>query len=154
MEPDERRRLRWIEAYRERPDVGAVCRQFGISRPTFRKWLERFKAEGVLGLPERSRRSQHSPRAKVGADEAALILELRWTRRLGVKRLRHELHRLHGLLLSPATIHKTLVRHELNACHAASGTGTSLGAIAGRCRAIGCRWIAARYGLVSTNLTP
>ena len=46
--------------------------------------------------------------------EEALILELRRTRRLGIKRLRHELHRLHGLQLSPATIYKTLVRHALN----------------------------------------
>jgi transposase InsO family protein len=43
-----------------------------------------------------------------------LILELRRTRRLGIKRLRHELHRLHGLLLSPATLHKILLRHALN----------------------------------------
>ena len=31
---EERRRLSWIVAYRERPDAGAVCRRFGISRPT------------------------------------------------------------------------------------------------------------------------
>ena len=43
-----------------------------------------------------------------------MILELRRTRCLGVKRLRHELRRLYGLQLSPATIHKTLVRHALN----------------------------------------
>jgi transposase InsO family protein len=43
-----------------------------------------------------------------------LILELRRTRSLGVKRLRNELRRLHGLQLSPATVHKTLARHDLN----------------------------------------
>jgi transposase InsO family protein len=42
-----------------------------------------------------------------------LILSLRRERRLGVKRLRVELIRLHDLHLSPATIHKVLVRHDL-----------------------------------------
>lgn len=114
MEREERRRLSWIEAYRERPNAGAVCRRFGISRPTLRKWLRRFETEGASGLRARSRRPHRSPRAKVGPEETALILELRRTRRLGVKRLRHELHRLHGLVLSPATIHKILVRYGLN----------------------------------------
>jgi transposase InsO family protein len=114
MEREERRRLSWIEAYREQRDAGAVCRRFGISRPTLGKWLRRFEAEGTSGLCSRSRAPKRSPTAKVGAEETALILELRQARRLGVKRLRHELHRLHGVRLSPATIHKILVRHALN----------------------------------------
>ena len=27
---EDRRRLSWIVAYRERPDAGAVCRRFGV----------------------------------------------------------------------------------------------------------------------------
>ena len=114
MEREERRRLSWVEAYRKLQDAGAVCRRFGISRPTLRKWLRRFEAEGAAGLCSRSRAPHRSPAAKVGPEEESLILELRRTRRLGVKRLRHELLRLHGLQLAPATIHKTLVRHALN----------------------------------------
>ncbi len=114
MEREERLRLSWVEAYGRLKDAGAVCRRFGISRPTLRKWLSRFEAEGAPGLCPRSRAPHHSPAAKVGPAETVLILELRRTRHLGVKRLRHELYRLHGLQLSPATIHKTLVRHALN----------------------------------------
>jgi len=114
MEREERLRLSWVEAYRQLQDAGAVCRRFGISRPTLRKWLRRFEAEGAPGLRARSRAPRHSPSAKVGPEGEALILELRRTRRLGVKRLRHELRRLHGLRLSPATIHKVLARHALN----------------------------------------
>ena len=114
MEREERLRLSWVEAYARLKDAGAVCRRFGVARPTLRKWLRRFEAEGASGLCGRSRAPHHSPAAKVGPAETALILELRRTRHLGVKRLRHELHRLHGLELSPATIHKTLVRHALN----------------------------------------
>ena len=115
MDRDKRRRLSWVEAYRELQDAGAVCRRFGISRPTLRKWLRCYEAEGEAGLQSQSRRPHHSPSAKVGQAEEEMILGLRQQRRLGVKRLRHELRRLHGLTLSPATIHKVLVRHELNA---------------------------------------
>jgi transposase InsO family protein len=114
MRREERLRLSWIEAYRELQDAGAVCRRFGVSRPTLRKWLRRFEANGASGLCAQSRAPHRSPSAKVGPDEEALILDLRRTRRLGIKRLRHELHRLHGLQLSPATIHKILARHALN----------------------------------------
>jgi len=40
-----------------------------------------------------------------------LILELRRSRRLGIKRLRNELIRLHQVRLSLATLHKVLRRH-------------------------------------------
>jgi transposase InsO family protein len=43
-----------------------------------------------------------------------LIRALRVQRRLGSKRLRNELLRLHGLRLSPATVQKVLLRHKLN----------------------------------------
>jgi transposase InsO family protein len=110
-----RLRLKWIEAHRELGDAGAVCRRFGISRPTLRKWLRRYDAEGKAGLRERSRRPRRSPARKVGPAEEELILGLRRDRRLGVKRLRVELRRLHGLRLSPSVIHKVLVRHDLGA---------------------------------------
>jgi transposase-like protein len=97
-----RLRLKWIGAHRELGDAGAVCRRFGISRPTLRKWLRRYDAEGEAGLLERSRRPRHSPGRKVGPAEEELILGLRRDRRLGVKRLRVELRRLHGLRLSPS----------------------------------------------------
>ena len=114
MEREETSSVELIDAYRELQDAGAVCRRFGISRPTLRKWLRRFEADGASGLCARNRAPHHSPSTKVGPAEEALILELRRTRRLGVRRLRHELHRLHGLQLAPATTHKALVRHALN----------------------------------------
>jgi transposase InsO family protein len=111
----ERQRLRWVEAFQAVGDAGAVCRRFGISRPTLRKWARRYEAAGEAGLKARSRRPLRSPQAKVGPTEEEMILSLRRERRLGVKRLRNELGRLHGLSLSPSTIHKVLVRHELSA---------------------------------------
>jgi transposase len=110
----ERRRRSWIEAYRALRDAGAVCRRFGVSRPTLRKWLGRYEQEGEAGLRARSRRPHRSPALKVGETQETLILGIRRERRLGVKRIRNELQRLHALRLSAATIHKVLARHGLN----------------------------------------
>jgi transposase len=109
-----RRRLKWVAVYHEIGDAGAVCRRFGISRPTLRKWLRRFDANGEAGLCELSRRPRSSPARKVSADVEQLILELRRERRLGVKRIRAELRRLHDIQLSAPVIHKVLVKHDLN----------------------------------------
>ena len=109
-----RRRLKWTAAYREVGDAGAVCRRFGISRPTPRKWLRRFEADGEAGLSEPSRRPHSSPAKRVSAEAEERILALRRERRLGVKRIRAELRRLHDVQLSPSVIHKVLVRHGLN----------------------------------------
>ena len=43
------------------PDFQALCRDFGISRKTGYKWRERFVAQGLAGLSERSTRPQSSP---------------------------------------------------------------------------------------------
>ena len=98
---DRAERRDWITAYRALGDAGAVCRRrFGVSRPTLRKWLRRNEREGEAGLHARSCRPHDSPALKVGETQQALILCLRQERRLGVKRLRNELQRLHELRLS------------------------------------------------------
>jgi transposase len=109
-----RRRRTWIAAYQELGDAGAVCRRFGISRPTLRKWLRRYHADGDAGLTELSRRPRNSPARKVAESDIELIVRLRRERRLGVKRLRIELERLHGLRLAVSTLHKVLARRGLS----------------------------------------
>jgi transposase-like protein len=107
-------RLGWIKLYEEIGDAGVVCRRCGISRPTLRKWWRRYQAQGAAGLEERSRRPRSSPGRKVLEREEGLILQPRRERKLGLKRLRIELIRSHGLRLSLDTLHKVLVRHGLN----------------------------------------
>ena len=76
------------------------------------RWVTRAQcADGSEFLRARSRRPHRSPALKVGRTQEALILCLRQERRLGVKRLRNELQRLHELRLSAATIHKVLAQH-------------------------------------------
>ena len=107
-------RLGWIKLHEEIGDAGVVCRRCGISRPTLRKWWRRYQAEGVAGLEERSRRPHSSPGRKVLEPQEKLILQLRRERKLGLRRLRIELIRSHGLKLSLDTLHKVLVRHGLS----------------------------------------
>ena len=109
-----RARLGWVKLYEQTGDAGLTCRRCGISRPTLRKWRRRYHERGEAGLVSLSFRPHRSPRQKVFAREEALILDLRRSRRLGIKRLRNELIREHGLKLALATIHKVLVRHGEN----------------------------------------
>jgi transposase InsO family protein len=107
-------RLGWVRLYEQLGNAGVVCRRCGIARPTLRKWWRRYQAQGEAGLETRSRRPRRSPNRKVFADEEALILRLRRERRLGIKMLRNERARRHGLKLALDTIHKVLVRHGEN----------------------------------------
>src|SRR3954454_16191933 len=93
-------RLGWIKLYEEIGNAGVACRRCGISRPTLRKWWRRYQAQGTAGLEEQSRRPHSSPGRKVLEREEGLILQLRRERKLGLKRLRIELIRSHGLRLS------------------------------------------------------
>jgi transposase InsO family protein len=111
---DARARLGWVRLYEQLGDAGVVCRRCGISRPTLREWWRRYQAEGEAGLQTRSHRPHRSPGRKVFDEQEALILRLRRERKLGIKRLRNELARRHGLELALDTIHKVLVRHGEN----------------------------------------
>jgi transposase InsO family protein len=104
-------RLGWIRLYEQLGDAGLVCRRCGISRPTLRKWWRRYQAEGIVGLEERSRRPRRAAGRKIFAEQETLILELRRSRQLGIKQLRNELLRDHGLRLSLDTLHRVLAKH-------------------------------------------
>jgi transposase-like protein len=94
---DARTRLGWVRLYEQLGNAGVVCRRCGISRPTLRKWWRRYQAEGEAGLETRSHRPHTSPGRKVFDEQEALILRLRRERKLGIKMLRNELARRHGL---------------------------------------------------------
>src|ERR1700741_821885 len=51
----------------EGANVRNLCRRFGISPTTGYKWLERWRAEGISGLQELSRRPQNSPSRSAAA---------------------------------------------------------------------------------------
>jgi transposase InsO family protein len=91
--------------------MAALCRQYGISRETGYKWLNRYKREGPNGLEELSRRPKSSPLA-TAEDVVVAIIEMRekYPRR-GPRKLRLLLERKLGdATPSVATIARVLGR--------------------------------------------
>lgn len=107
----QRARLGWVQIYEEVKDASLVCRRCGVSRPTLRKWYQRYLEQGIEGLRDQSRRPHFSPSQKVDKEVEVLILAMRQKRHLGAKRISSELFRLHEIKLSSPTIPKVLNRN-------------------------------------------
>lgn len=54
-------------------NIAALCHNFGISRKTAYKWLERHRGQGNSGLQDRSRRPHASPASTHATLEAAIL---------------------------------------------------------------------------------
>jgi transposase InsO family protein len=67
-----------------------LCRRHGISRPTGYKWIERYRAEGLAGLEDRS----HAPRSCPHASSPEVVERVREIRKLrgwGARKIREKL---------------------------------------------------------------
>src|SRR5258708_196433 len=103
-----------VLAGQEKANVRQLCRQFGISSATAYKWLVRFQAEGVQGLPELSRRPNKSPGRTAKEIEKAVISQRHKHPAWGGRKLRARLLALgHTNVPSPSTITSILQRHHL-----------------------------------------
>jgi transposase InsO family protein len=107
MDSDVRKRLRWVELFEELKNCAQVCLRCGISRPTRRKWLERYQQLGVAGLVAESRRPANSPAIRISDRERKWIADLR-ARGLGSRRIQSELKRSYDFEVSRPTIEKAL----------------------------------------------
>ena len=107
MGNDVRRRLRWVQLFDELKNCTQVCLRCGLSRPTLRKWVQRYHDQGLAGLVGESRRPDASPMARISDVEWQWIAELR-ARGLGSRRIQSELKRLHDFDVSRPTIEKVL----------------------------------------------
>jgi len=101
-----------VTARRREKPFTALCKEFGISRPTGCLWVKRYQEQGSAGIAERSRRPWHSPRL-TAAELQAQVVELRgrypdW----GARKLQILLQR-EGVALTRSTIHRVLLRHHL-----------------------------------------
>jgi transposase InsO family protein len=109
-------RMRFVlQAMREAGGFAALCREFGISRKTGYKWLARYRARGVEGLHELSRRPRVSPTRVPAAVEALVLRERHRHRTWGPKKLQAVLATKYGVAPVPAasTIGNLLTRHGL-----------------------------------------
>jgi transposase InsO family protein len=110
MEVREQRVRFVVAALRRERSLSSLCQEFGISRPTGRLWLERYRAGGVEAIAERSRRPQYSPRPTAPELECQVVaLRLRYPD-WGAGKLRVLLGE-GGIPLPASTIHRILLRH-------------------------------------------
>ena len=107
MDNEVRRRLRWVQLFDELQNCAQVCLRCGISKPTLRKWLKRYRQCGLDGLITESRRPFSSPAMRISDRERAWIVDLR-ARGLGSRRIQSELKRSHDFDVSRPTIKKVL----------------------------------------------
>lgn len=108
---DERIRFVIEASRRERP-LAAVCRDFGISRPTGYTWLSRYRTTGrVQDLQEHSRRPHRCVRQ---TEEAVTdrVVSLRLAYGWGARKLQVLLER-EGVHISASTINRILKRQGL-----------------------------------------
>jgi transposase len=97
MNTETRKRLGWVQLYEETNDAGYVCRRCGISRPTLRKWLKRYKEVGLDGLKGQRKKPEHSPNQKIFENQEEWILTLRDEMNIGARRIQNELVRLSSI---------------------------------------------------------
>jgi hypothetical protein len=100
-------RFKWAELYDETKDAGIVCNPCCISRPTLRKWCQRFQKCGQSGLNEPSCHPKSSTNRKIFENEINCVTEFS-TRRLGFQRFQSELVRNHDFRAYRATLPKSL----------------------------------------------
>lgn len=103
-------------AQSDRFTLTELCEQFGISRKTGYKHLERYAATGLKGLQRRSHRPHSFPQRTDEAIEALVVQERRLHQTWGPKKLYKVLERKHRIEAPPArsTIGEILRRHGLS----------------------------------------
>ena len=68
MDQEIHTRLRWIKHHQSSGKLGITCQRCGISRPTLRKWLQRYQEYGLDELFGKGRRPHGVPNKKVFVD--------------------------------------------------------------------------------------
>lgn len=150
MESDVRKRLDWIKLYDSTANLGLICRRCGISRPTLRKWVQRYKELGVAGLSEHSRRPR-CIKTEITPEDISNILILRKSRTFGHRSIAREMKHLHGRSFSTATIQKILERHNCKCLKIKHMYKKKQTGIAGRYQEIVFTWMSVRLCLGFTS---
>ena len=97
-------RLRFITAAQTKTEsFTALCRRFGISRPTGYKWLDRYHQEGCAGLTDRSRRPRAAPTKLLLKWRARVLACRRQFRTWGSQKVRAFLRQTHPRAALPST---------------------------------------------------
>jgi len=101
-----------VRAVSGKESMAALCREFGVSRPTGYRWRRRFQETGTItAVVEHSRRPKHSP-SQTAMESEARVMELRQEYGWGAKKLAVLLNE-EGRLLRVITINRILKRRGL-----------------------------------------
>jgi transposase InsO family protein len=105
-------RKEFVDLAKNDGNISRVCRNFGISRKTGYKWMERFEATGEEGLNDLSRRPEHSPCQITNRMEEAIIGIRVKNRTWGGRKIRRRLQDLgHTNVPAASTISEVLKRN-------------------------------------------
>ncbi|NEN80701.1 IS481 family transposase, partial [Nocardioides zeae] len=85
----------------------AAAKMFMVAPRTAKKWADRYRAEGVEGMTDRSSRPHSSP-TRTSPDLVRRIVRLRWRQRLGPVQIAGRLG------MQSSTVHAVLVRCRIN----------------------------------------
>lgn len=99
-----------IEALRPGANLSELSRQYGVSRQTGYKWLDRYRAAGTIeGLKDKSRRPHHSP-GKTSETAEQQVLAVRDEKGWGAEKIQYVVAKA-GVVLPEITIHRILKRN-------------------------------------------
>lgn len=106
-------RLRFVARLLDGEKMTAVCRDFGISRPTGYKIFNRYKDLGLIGLQDRSRRPYRHANKLPFQIERTILRIKREHSTWGAAKIREKLLRQYPMLKPPAksTVHAVLDRN-------------------------------------------
>ncbi len=96
-------------------NLSELCREFGISRPTGYKYINRYQEDGIEGLQEIGRRPKSHPRQTLDPIEKAILKHRKAHPRWGAKKIWKLLHREFNQETIPCvtTINRILKRNGL-----------------------------------------
>jgi transposase len=83
--------------YAAKHGIRQTARAFQCSRNTVRKWVRRFKAEGLRGLRDHSRAPHSCPHKTSSQDEKIILIHVRRVPGFGARRLRNEFDLPYGI---------------------------------------------------------
>jgi transposase InsO family protein len=104
------KRLRWFEYYRDCSDVSLTCRHFGISRPTFYRWKNRFDPYDLTTLEESSRRPHRVRQSETPVPDIERIRVMRQTYPRWGKEKLAVLLRQEGIQISGSTVGRQMAK--------------------------------------------
>jgi putative transposase len=108
-------RLKFIARLLDGEQMAGLCREFGISRKTGYKILDRYRDVGLHGLSDRSRRPYRQANQLPVQIETLIVRLKRDKPSWGAPKIRERLRRLYPNIHTPAisTVHAVLDRHGL-----------------------------------------